>query len=226
MALKRRDSVQRGREKEGTALTALGRTQIVNASEFMISIWPKNGTFYDGTATRNSYVTGPYRLSAVVRRWLGTQKGGAGACEEGKLRSRGGQSFGQRHCLALDFLQLPAECSEIAPGVFQQSCSRPATKMIAKLLAVLGLTLVAGVAAGRTRSMHGGDPALHLADTNGTAQVFQASESAVLFAISNAFDTGDDNPMGYRGMHLYPATEQSYLVPNWHPTNGFVLFPL
>jgi hypothetical protein len=58
-------------------------------------------------------------------------------------------------------------------------------------------------------------------------RAFTASESTVLVAISNAFTTGNaSNPAGYRGMMLCPAAEQSYLVPNWHPTNGFVLFPL
>lgn len=98
--------------------------------------------------------------------------------------------------------------------------------MISKLLVVLGLGLVTGVLVGCNRGVHGGDPALLLSGTNGTTEIFPASENTISVGISNAFATPYANPMGYRGMKLYSATEQSYLVPNWHPTNGFVLFPL
>ena len=92
---------------------------------------------------------------------------------------------------------------------------------------IAGWMLVAGIFAGCTRGVHGGNPAVSLSNSNGTAGLFTASESTVLVAISNAFTTGNaSNPAGYRGMMLCPAAEQSYLVPNWHPTNGFVLFPL
>ena len=70
--------------------------------------------------------------------------------------------------------------------------------------------------------MHGGAPALPLSGANGTSQLFSAPEPTVLTAVSNAFETGDAHPIGYRGMHLYTASEESYLGV----TNGFVLFPL
>jgi len=87
------------------------------------------------------------------------------------------------------------------------------------------LLLPAALLAGCTRHVQGGDPALPLSNSNGTARIFPAAESTVLTAISNGFATDDANPMGYRGMDLSPSAEP-FLGPNWHVTNGFVLFPL
>jgi hypothetical protein len=94
-------------------------------------------------------------------------------------------------------------------------------------LFLIGLALSSDVLLiGCSKSIHGGDPALPLSNTNGTTRIFPVPENVILVAISNAFATSDDNPDGYRGMDLSPAAQFSYLVPNWHPTNGFVLFPL
>jgi len=83
---------------------------------------------------------------------------------------------------------------------------------------VLAVGLILGN--GCARGVHGGDPALPLSNTNGTAQTFPVSEKAALDVISNSLTAG------YRGMLLSPAADEAYLVSNWHPTNGFVLFPL
>ena len=51
----RRDSVRQDLEKEKDGADGhFGRAGIVNSSESMISIRPKNGTFYDGTAALNN----------------------------------------------------------------------------------------------------------------------------------------------------------------------------
>ena len=90
-----------------------------------------------------------------------------------------------------------------------------------RLQFILGILQVSFVA-GCSRGVHGGAPALPLSGTNGTTQVFFAPEVVVITGVSNAFDIGNSNPMGYRGMHLYTAAEEAYLGA----TNGFVLFPL
>ena len=99
--------------------------------------------------------------------------------------------------------------------------------MSAHLQLHLGALIACAVAmlCGCSKGVHGGDPALPLSDTSGSAGKFHATESVVRAAISNAFAAPDDNPTGYRGMDLRPAAE-SFIGPNWHVTNGFVLFPL
>jgi len=76
---------------------------------------------------------------------------------------------------------------------------------------------------GCSKRVHGGNPALPLSTTNGTTAIFHAPEGVVLNAISNAFATSDDNPMGYRGMTLTPVSVYS---SNRGLTNGLELFPL
>ena len=77
---------------------------------------------------------------------------------------------------------------------------------------------------GCNREVHGGNPALPLSTTNGTMVVFPTSESAILTAISNAFATSDDNPMGYRGMDL--SNDPNSAGSNFHVVKGYILFPL
>ena len=69
----------------------------------------------------------------------------------------------------------------------------------------------------------GSNPRLPLSDKNGTVRLFTASEPQVVAAISNAFAD-----FKYRDMSLESAiaTDRSYLVSDFHPTNGFILFPL
>ena len=86
-------------------------------------------------------------------------------------------------------------------------------------LVILGLLMCVGITA-CTREVRGGDPAVPLSSSNGINQVFPVPEATMLTAITNRFERG------YRGMILYPALSESYLVPNWHPTNGYVLFPI
>jgi len=56
-----------------------------------------------------------------------------------------------------------------------------------------------------------------------TQFMLATNESGANTAISNAFGLGQ-----YRRMHLYEVkkSEWDYLVKDWHPTNGFILFPL
>ena len=74
---------------------------------------------------------------------------------------------------------------------------------------------------GCTKNVSGGNPASFLSSSNGVERVFTTNELAMINAISNAFPFTD-----YRGMMLTPAPDSAYLVEGWHPTNGFVLFPL
>jgi len=83
---------------------------------------------------------------------------------------------------------------------------------------------IAVMLVGCSKGVHGGDPALPLSTTNGTTVVFPAQESVVLTAISKAFATSDDNPMGYRGMMLSDAS--SYPGPNGLYSNGLALAPV
>jgi hypothetical protein len=94
-----------------------------------------------------------------------------------------------------------------------------------RLSSVAMIIVLTSLFVGCSRGIHGGDVALPLSNSNGTARVFAASESTVLTAISNAFTNADDNPNGYRGMCLTSSSESSYGT-NWRASNAFVLFPL
>ena len=78
-----------------------------------------------------------------------------------------------------------------------------------------------GLAVGCACAAIGGKPALPPSDKSGTARIFDASEAETIAAITNAFAD-----LRYRGMKLDNAVGRQYLAPRWHPTNGFVLFPL
>jgi hypothetical protein len=78
----------------------------------------------------------------------------------------------------------------------------------------IGLALAAGCA------IFGGQPTLARAGKTGTSRVFPASAAETTAAITNAFANHR-----YRGMSLYNAAGQDYLVPGWHPSNGFALEP-
>jgi hypothetical protein len=99
-------------------------------------------------------------------------------------------------------------------------CSDPAVRKKWAIATIfLGLFILSAVI-GCSRNVLGGNPALPLASSNGTVHVFALPEGSVTDAITNAFMTG------YRGMILRPAAEEAYLVANWQPSNGYVLFPL
>jgi len=87
------------------------------------------------------------------------------------------------------------------------------------LIAICSTAVV--IAMGCSHDVVGGNPKLPLSDSNGTSQVFKVSERETIVAISNAFGAQQ-----YRRMQLYQASEEAYLIPGWHPTNGFILFPL
>jgi hypothetical protein len=52
----------------------------------------------------------------------------------------------------------------------------------------------------------------------GTQQMFNASQTQVGNAVSNAFKS-------YKGMALFSAQTDGF-IPGWHKTNGWILFPL
>ena len=82
------------------------------------------------------------------------------------------------------------------------------------VVAISGALL--GFLLGCTKGVVGGNPTLPLSDTNGTSQVFEASDSEVTRAISNAFQ--EDLRYGFSDAVGYSRPDKG-----WHPTNGFVL---
>ena len=85
---------------------------------------------------------------------------------------------------------------------------------------VIGAAVVL-YATGCATGVIGGKPSLASSDKNGTSFVAMATEGQTIEAITNAF-----SEFVYREMALYKASDEAYLVPGWHPTNGFVLSPL
>src|SRR5205809_803878 len=84
---------------------------------------------------------------------------------------------------------------------------------------MLMLTLVvAGSMVTACRDAVGSNPLGAPSDMYGTSSNYQASEAEVVSALTN----------GFPAPHwvLDPAVESGYLVPGWHPTNGFVLFSI
>jgi hypothetical protein len=77
------------------------------------------------------------------------------------------------------------------------------------------------IASACNRDVAGGNPKMPLSNRSGTSRDFSASEAQVMRAITTAF-----SDFRYRSTFLEPAVECRYLVTGWHPTNGFVLFPL
>ncbi len=81
-------------------------------------------------------------------------------------------------------------------------------------------SVITGAITSCSRNVTGGNPNLPLSNSNGVAHIFDVSQFAALAAITNAFS---DNR--YRGMLLEDARNAAYLVPDWHPKDGFVLSP-
>jgi hypothetical protein len=97
--------------------------------------------------------------------------------------------------------------------------------MTKNLTAIATLFACGVVIPGCTRGVNGGNPAVALANTNGTTVIFSTSEESVLSAITNAFERSEINPMGYRGMNLESVTEADIISASLK-TNNLVLFPL
>ena len=91
-------------------------------------------------------------------------------------------------------------------------------KVVLSIVCVIAV--VSELTSSCSRNMTDGNPNLPLSNSNGVAQTFDVSPLVALTAITNAFS---DNR--YRGMRLEDARDAAYLVPGWHPKDGFVLSP-
>jgi hypothetical protein len=81
--------------------------------------------------------------------------------------------------------------------------------------------VLSALATSCSRNVTGGNPTILLANSNGTARVFEVSVSEINQGITNSFDS-----LKYHEMLLIRVTNSDwdYLAPKWRPTNGYILY--